>query len=562
MGYKRAMSVAIHYSAIRAPQDSKTIYGLQIAVEDWLRAHFRYGQTDCFSFLVGDAQSRDEVLALAASCGVDQDRLSFPDARFPRENCGAFSTIFRPDLDPHDLFWQRALLKQPGFSFCGLAHAVAGFDGGAILNKYVHGPSGAGDAIICPSRAIRSVVERFFDIAGETVARRFNGAFKSEIALPVIPLGIDTSRIEARVSPEKRKAQREALALAEDEVAILWVGRLSAAIKAHPLPMFRAAEEAAKRTGKKIRLLMLGYFVPEEAARDFEALAQDICKTARVTFVAHNDPRFPEGLWAAGDVFLSLIDSVQESFGLTPIEAIAAGLPRVVSDWDGYRDHVRHGEDGFLIPTIQPPTGTGAELSQLFLGGREMYGGALAKTALSIAVDHEAAAAALVALIENPDRARKLAEKAKARLETYAWKNIIPAYENLWSENAARRRAAEIDPRPWPAVPPEAPDVFTLYESFPSQILKNETRLRVAATKAEIKSLWSHGINVLAADLMIAPDAITTLINRIAAQKTLSVEDCKTALPASDPARLYRTLTWLLKLGILAKTNPGQKAEI
>ena len=28
---------------------------------------------------------------------------------------------------------------------------------------------------------------------------------------------------------------------------------------------------------------------------------------------------------------------------------MAAGLPSVVSDWDGYRHSIRHGEDGFRI---------------------------------------------------------------------------------------------------------------------------------------------------------------------------------------------------------------------
>ena len=51
----------------------------------------------------------------------------------------------------------------------------------------------------------------------------------------------------------------------------------------------------------------------------------------------------------------SLSDNMQETFGLTPIEAMAAGLPSVVSDWDGYRDTVQHREHGFRIPTLAPP---------------------------------------------------------------------------------------------------------------------------------------------------------------------------------------------------------------
>ena len=58
--------------------------------------------------------------------------------------------------------------------------------------------------------------------------------------------------------------------------------------------------------------------------------------------------------WAAADVFISLADNAQEAFGLTPLEAMAASLPCIVSDWNGYRDTVRDGVDGDLIPAMMP----------------------------------------------------------------------------------------------------------------------------------------------------------------------------------------------------------------
>ena len=63
------------------------------------------------------------------------------------------------------------------------------------------------------------------------------------------------------------------------------------------------------------------------------------------------------------DIFCSLSDNIQETFGITPIEAMSAGLPVVVSDWDGYRDTVRDGIDGFRVPTQMPPPGYGDELA-------------------------------------------------------------------------------------------------------------------------------------------------------------------------------------------------------
>jgi len=56
----------------------------------------------------------------------------------------------------------------------------------------------------------------------------------------------------------------------------------------------------------------------------------------------------------AGDIFLSLIDNMQESFGLTPSKRWPPSAARD-QRLDGYRDSVTHGEDGFLVTTRQPP---------------------------------------------------------------------------------------------------------------------------------------------------------------------------------------------------------------
>lgn len=554
--------LAIHYSSIQLQGAAREVFGLQVAIGNWLKAFFRYGRQEQFHFLVGEARDWNEIQKFAAEAGIDLKRLVALDRRYARENFGQFTTIFRPDPHVQNILWQRQQVPPPGFNFCGLAHAIGGMETGELLERYCLSPSEDTDAIVCPSRAVQAAIQSFWDLYGDYLQQRFGTDFKCPVQLPVIPLGIDVARFEAITTPEKRAEQRQKLNLAEDEIALLWVGRLSHAIKAHPLAMFQAAERAAELTGAKIHLVMVGYFVPEDSEPMFRKLAQDFCVKAKVTFVASDDARFPDGLWAAGDIFLSLVDNMQESFGLTPIEAMAAGLPRVISDWDGYRDSVAHGEDGFLVHTVQPPPGQGRALSELLLSGREMYGGFLAKSAMAVAVNQAMAADILALLIKDKNKRKSVADKARARVRaTYDWRHIIPAYEALWNEMAAARKRKAQDRRAWPAALPQVPDPFTMYAAYPTAPLAETDQLAVAASSEQIKKLWSHEINVFALDMMIAPDDATKLINYIAARPApaeagggAAISDIFRQFPAFDRAHTWRALGWLIKLGILKIT--------
>jgi len=542
------MTTAIHYSSVKKPPKDGQIYGLQVAVLDWLAAFMRHARQERLVFLIDSEAARGEIIETAARAGADSSRLVFLDARFP-QNLVGIDRVFRSDSDPHDLLWQRNFQSGADFSFCGLAHAIAGREAGAILEAYRQAPVTQADAIICPSHAIKDAIEKFWAHYDAFLAARYGVRETCSVRLPVLPLGVDTGRIAARCAPEKRAAQRAALGLADEDVAVLWVGRLSYAIKAHPLAMFRAVDEAARRTARPLRLLMQGYFVPDEAKEEFAALAQSVCTSARVDFIAADDPRFSEGLWAAGDLFLSLIDNMQESFGLTPIEAIAARLPRVLSDWDGYRDHVRDGHDGFLIPTTQPPSGMGDDLASVLLGGRESYGGYLGKTAQCVAVDHEAAAAVIARLAEYPSLRARGAQAALARLPDYDWSRLIPAYEQVWEEGGAARKGL----RRLPFVHPHAPDPFRAYEGFASRALSPEERFTLALSPEAINALLRQPMNTLAADMMVEMKHLSALLSALGKKGGLCVAEAQTLFSSCDRARLWRTFTWLAKLGVIRR---------
>src|SRR3546814_1662019 len=65
-----------------------------------------------------------------------------------------------------------------------------------------------------------------------------------------------------------------------------------------------------------------------------------------------------------------------------------------------------------------------------------------------------------------------MGESGRRRARTvYDWRNIIPAYEELWSELGRRRaRDAEADARPQGiAVEALRPDPFRVFAAFPSR---------------------------------------------------------------------------------------------
>ncbi len=548
------MTIAIHYSSTKPPGGGEErVFGLQVAIADLLKAYFRYARTPNFTFLIGAEEEWQEIRQLAARSGVEASRLVALDRRFPEHNYAQITTVFRAEPDTRRLLWQRQALGQgAAFNFCGLSHAISGTEAGDVLQDYCLSPSLETDAIICPSHAVKVAISAFWSSYGDYLKERFKADYKCPVQLPVIPLGIDIEKFEAKTTAAKRTEQREKLGVGADDIVLLWVGRLSSAIKAHPLPMFQAAERAAGLTGARVHLVMVGYFVPDEAEGQFKKLAADICSKATVTFIAANDPRFPDGLWAAGDIFLSLIDNMQESFGLTPIEAMAAGLPRVISDWDGYRDCITDGEDGFSIRTMQPPAGNGFDLTAQIVSGHEVYGGFLAKAALTVSVDAMQAGDRLAKLIADKDLRKSMADKARIRArKVYDWRHIVPAYEDLWEELEARRKTLDIRKETYFSALPQLPDPYTMYKAFPTAALSEADNISLTASPDQIKVLWQHKLNLYANDVFIAPQDISALLGWLGERKDIAIGEVFSAFRGLDKPRLWRTIAWLQKLGIV-----------
>ena len=555
------MSVCIQYSRPDSGQNDSEIYGFDVAVTNFLKAYFRYSQTQTFLCRPTDIPSFDHFTAMAAAEGVDTEKRCIGlDPRHPDKNLQSLSCLFRPDPLTADLIWRRQQLPGHGFATCGLVHTMSGDRIARAVSDLCLAPSDSTDALICPSTSIRDAVRNLWEIQSDYLNHRFASRFTCPVQTPVIPLGINTAKFGALTTPEKRKAQRDSLGVTEDETVILFVGRLSFATKAHPLPLFLAAERAARRGGRKTRLVMFGYFKPRDMEPHFRALAADFCQTVQVDFIQNDDPRFPDGLWAGADIFTSLSDNVQESFGLTPIEAMACGLPAVVTDWDGYREGVRNGQEGFLIPTLSPPVSAGMAIVQSYYNEGN-YGVALSAVSQSTAVDIERCAQALTVLIANADLRRSFGANGIARArDVFDWSHIIRAYDTLWrdlSEQRLSRPQSKNIPEAWAAMTPSYPNPLQMFKSFPSTHLAPSDILRIALDSTEVETILRHEMNYFVPQMLLSKEQLRELIALVRQAQVVRIADLLAPFPLDSHDLLWRCLGWMLKHGVCTLERPA-----
>lgn len=204
------------------------------------------------------------------------------------------------------------------------------------------------DSIVVTSAAaeyaVRELLRQAASIVEEAVPGG-NAAFRSP-EICAIPLPAD----EALLSPPDRRHARAMLRVDDSDVVFLYVGRFSEQYKADLEPLIIAFREVLQKQ-PQARLLLAGHATPPSYLDTLESLISGWHLGQRVRLLN----RFPHFLkphiYAAGDVFVSPVDNVQETFGLSVVDAMAAGLPSIVSDWSGYRDLIQDGVTGFTIPT-------------------------------------------------------------------------------------------------------------------------------------------------------------------------------------------------------------------
>jgi glycosyltransferase involved in cell wall biosynthesis len=542
-----------HPSAIKG--EGGKLMGMHAANEGFVHAFARHAEVDRFYCVIDEKVHGDAFAQVVRSHRNDAtvhaiDRRN--TAGLAEPGCGFW-------MDPQiaALAWRRRAIDPRAFSICGLTHTISSDGVMRALGDLMLAPMEPWDALVCTSDAVRKAVETQFDALADYLRDRFDAKRNAKPRLEVIPLGVDCDRLAP--NPASRASWRTKLGIADDDVAALFVGRLSFHAKANPYPMYVALERAARSTGKRLHLIQAGWFANQVIEAAFRDGAHEHAPSVVAHFLDGRAEDVRRAIWSAGDLFVSLVDNVQETFGLAPVEAMAAGLPAVVSDWNGYKDTVRDGIDGFRVPTAMAPAGAGEALAARLLAGIDSYDRFIGAASQAIAVDIDAAAQALERLIADATLRKRLAAAARERAQgVFDWRQVVRRYQALWSELARERRAGTQAPtQRRSAVNPWLMDPFRMFQNYASAPIADGHRLSLAPDAGHrLRAMLRSGLAAHCAETLPNQDEFAAMVDAIGRDRAPTAQTALAAMPRERRDAAWRGVLWLVKYGIARISQP------
>ncbi len=462
-----SMAFFFHSDAVEG--DGKDLVGRRSSGQSFLRGYLNHVAGDKVNILSQSKRDIETFKSTASHLGCDRPIDGIALRSF--DDFTRFGSIFFPGPGYLDAAWRRHHFDPTACSLVGITHTVSTrrvMEG--LLNLMLE-PVEPWDAIICTSNAVKSVVKTQMDQQVDYIKDRFGASRVPTPQLPVIPLGINAGDFTHNAAV--RDALRAKYGADGDTIVVMSMGRLTVAEKANPVPLFIALEEIAQTTGKNIHFWMVGWASRDEERDVHTAGAKAFCPSVTVHIIDGRDADVRRDIWSGADIFTLPVDNIQETFGLVPVEAMAAGLPVVMPDWDGFRDTVVHGETGFLIPTMMAGfSHIGRDFARRHANGTDGYLQYLMMIEQQTVIDMRAYIAALTDLITNADLRKRMGDAGARHVRNnFDWQAVIPQYQQLADELAAmRQNATPTTPRmSGHAVNPIEIDPFHLYRAYPTQ---------------------------------------------------------------------------------------------
>lgn len=213
--------------------------------------------------------------------------------------------------------------------------------------------------------------------------------------IDVIYNGVDPARFEFEFPDSERFAWRSKFAR-PDEKVVLFVGRF---VREKGIQVLLNAASAILAQEPKTRFVLVGGGNREK----FERFVHWSGLDTHVTFTGFMRGRDLHRMFRIADV--AVFPSLYEPFGIVALEAMASGVPVVASDAGGLREVVIHDF-----------TGTS-----------------------SFANDSQSVAWAVLRVLKDQERSKRIVEEARIRLRTdfdwgYLAQRTAAVYDRVWSE--------------------------------------------------------------------------------------------------------------------------------
>ena len=545
------------------------LMGREVAGREFLDAYLTHGTWNELVALTTGSEAKQSLSEFCVSHPSAKDRQRkvrfvetsrFHDDFLPQPPA---SILHFPNPPDPNFAWARQTGQPHQFAFSGVTHTLCTARAVEVLRRTVTDPWEEYDRLICTSTAVTRMVESVVDNYSRYLRDRHGGQPESKLGLQTIPLGVNTDRFVPPTDSERERT-RSALNIEPDEIVILFVGRLSHHAKAHPYPLFRAVSKAASQTGKTFRVLLCGWFPSPAIENAFRQAATTLADNIRIDFVDGLDKAMRSDIWKCADVFMSLVDNIQETFGLVIVEAMASGIPVIASDWNGYRDLVSDRQTGFLVPTWSVESSV-PDLTSRLLTGEINYDHFLARATQAVTVSTDHATDALVTLTNDSDLRRRMGQAGRKRaVEMFSWKRIIRCYEAMWEEQdrqrSDRQRQSDSQPVFQGAAPAAYPPVAATFHGYPTAWLPSST---VVTSRSDAVRqldavlglpLMTHEADTRCADHQTLAD----IIHACSSGRTIAQLNSVMA-SLNVPEQFHaNTIAWMLKYDLL---HPGDAVD-
>ena len=402
------------------------------------------------------------------------------------------------------------------------------------------------DAVVCTSTAGREAVSALFKALRRGYGLSAEAYPAPELAL--IPLGVepdDWRRLDGR----ERIDARAAWGIDQQASVLLVFGRVSHSSKMDLLPLFRAVQRlmVSGLNVSKLVLVVAGWTDDDDPfLGTLAALAANV--GLRLVLARRPDEAAKRQLFGLADVFASLADNPQETFGLTLLEAMAASLPVIASDYDGYRDIIAPGRTGWLLPTLGLPRSPVRDVLAPLCYDNHTH----LRLAQATAVSVPALAEALAVVLGDPGQARAMGEAGRERaVARFTWETCVGRHLELWERLAAQpvpeRGRLAATAHPWTLAYGE------VFAGYPSGRLGDD--LRLVWTRAGQAVYHRQDFPVIYAELSreVLPEALRVLVflARGGCPGLTLARRLAAAVPGLDEAAAVWHVLWALKQDLL-----------